>query len=86
LTPGYSRDHLSSLNQIGLQLISEHQAGIPDRMKPYHCNDSDKDSFRDTINAHINQLKDNVFLTYMVADSALLTHQTIQDARKLSLD
>jgi len=79
LTPGYSRDHLSSLNQIGLQLISEHQAGIPDRMKPLNGNDSDKDSFRDTINAHINQLKDNVGLEYLVADSALYTSQTLTD-------
>jgi transposase len=67
------------LNQIGLQLISDHQAGIPILMKPLSGNDSDKDSFRETINTHINQLKQNVGLEYIIADSALYTAKTLQD-------
>jgi transposase len=29
ITPGYSRDHRPDLNQVILQLLCEHQAGIP---------------------------------------------------------
>ena len=79
ITKGYSRDHRPDLNQIGLQLISEHQAGIPYRLKPLSGNDSDKDSFRETINTHINQLKQDVGLEYLIADSALYTAKTLSD-------
>src|SRR3989441_3858954 len=34
LTPGSSRDHRPDLNQVMLELIVEHQAGIPLLMKP----------------------------------------------------
>jgi hypothetical protein len=34
LTPGYSRDHRPDLNQVMLELIVEHQAGIPLLMNP----------------------------------------------------
>ena len=67
------------MNQIGLQLISEHQAGIPILMKALSGNDSDKDSFRNTINTHINQLKQDVGLEYLIADSALYTAKTLGD-------
>ena len=58
ITQGYSRDHRPDLNQVILQLISEHQAGIPLWMDALSGNSSDKASFRQTLNAHLGQLRE----------------------------
>jgi transposase len=79
ITQGYSRDHRPDLNQVILQLISEHQAGIPLWMNALSGNSSDKESFRQTLNAHLKQLHDGVGLSLIVADSALYTAKTLQD-------
>lgn len=79
LTQGYSRDHRPDLNQVILQLISEHQAGIPLWMEALSGNRNDKDSFRQTLNAHLGQLREGVGLSLIVADSALYTAKTLQD-------
>jgi len=42
-------------------------------------NSSDKESFRQTLNAHLKQLRDGVGLSLIVADSALYTAKTLQD-------
>jgi transposase len=77
ITRGYSRDHRPDLNQVVLQLIVERQAGIPLLMDPLNGNSSDKVSFRDAIKAHIGQLKTDVGLEYLGADSALYTAETL---------
>jgi len=79
ITKGYSRDHRPDLNQIGLQLICEHQAGIPLLMEPLNGNSVDKDSFHDLIKNHIAQLKEDVGLEYLIADSALYTAKSLQE-------
>lgn len=79
ITQGYSRDHRPDLNQTVLQLISEHQAGIPLWMQALSGNSSDKESFRQTLNAHLEQLREGVGLSLIVADSALYTAKTLQD-------
>ena len=79
ITQGYSRDHRPDLNQVILQLISEHQTGIPLWMDALSGNSSDKESFRQTLNAHLKQLHDGVGLSLIVADSALYTAKTLQD-------
>ena len=79
ITQGYSRDHRPDLNQVTLQLISEHQAGIPLWMSALSGNHSDKEGFRQTLNAHIKQLQDSVGLSLIVADSALYTAKTLHD-------
>jgi transposase len=79
ITQGYSRDHRPDLNQVILQLISEHQAGIPLWMDALSGNSSDKESFRQTLNAHLEQLHNGVGLSLIVADSALYTAKTLQD-------
>lgn len=79
ITQGYSRDHRPELNQVILQLISEHQAGIPLWMDALSGNSSDKASFRQTLNAHLGQLREGVGLSLIVADSALYTAKTLQD-------
>ena len=81
ITKGYSRDHRPDLNQVVLQLICEGQAGIPLLMEPPHYNNSDKDSFRQTIAHHIGQLNDDFKLEYMVADSALYVSETLTEMK-----
>jgi len=50
---GYSRDHRPDLNQVVLQLISEHQAGMPRWMEALSGHSSDKKSFRQALNARL---------------------------------
>ena len=71
ITKGYSRDHRPDLNQVMLELIVEHQAGIPVLMKPLSGNSSDPQAFGQVIQAHIDQLQTTYGATYLVADSAL---------------
>ncbi len=78
ITPGYSRDHRPDLNQVVLQLICERQAGIPLLMEPLSGNSTDAVSFRDTIRAHIAELRHDVKLDYLIADSALYSAETLQ--------
>jgi len=42
-------------------------------------NSSDKNSFRQTLNSHLDQLRNGVGLSLIVADSALYTAKTLQD-------
>jgi len=65
ITNGYSRDHRPDLNQLVLQLICERQAGIPLLMETLSGNKSDKDSFRETVKAHIEQLKTDFGMEYI---------------------
>jgi transposase len=83
ITQSYSRDHRPDLNQVILQLISEHQAGIPLRMDALSGNSSDKESFRQTLNAHLEQLHDGVGHSLIVADSALYTANTFEPSADL---
>jgi transposase len=71
ITKGYSRDHRPDLNQVMLELIVEHQAGIPVLMKPLSGNGSDANEFGQVIRAHIEQLQTTYGASYLVADSAL---------------
>jgi transposase len=71
ITRGYSRDHRPDLNQVMLELIVEHQAGIPILMKPLNGNSSDVQDFGEIVRTHVSQLQTTYGLTYLVADSAL---------------
>jgi transposase len=71
ITPGYSRDHRPDLNQVMLELIVEHQAGIPVRMKPLSGHSSAAPEFGQVLKAHSAQLHTTYGATYLVADSAL---------------
>jgi transposase len=79
VTKGYSRDHRQDLNQVVVQFICENQTGIPLLMNSLSGNSSDQTSFRETISAHIDQLKTNIGLQYIVADSALYVEKTLQE-------
>ena len=78
ITRGYSRDHRPDLNQVMLELIVEHRAGIPLLMKPLSGNSSDAKDFGSTISAPIDQLHTTYGTTYLVADSALYSADNLQ--------
>ncbi|HSX82031.1 MAG TPA: IS1634 family transposase [Candidatus Saccharimonadia bacterium] len=78
ITPGYSRDHRPDLNQVMLDLIVEHQAGIPVLMKPLSGNSRDKTDFGQIVHDHLGQLPITYGTTYMVADSALYSADNLQ--------
>jgi transposase len=71
ITPGYSRDHRLDLNQAMLELIVEHQAGIPLLIKPLSGNSSDKVEFGRVVEEHISELCRAEKPLSLVADSAL---------------
>ena len=73
ITHGYSRDHRPDLNQVMLELMVEHQAGIPVLMKPLSGNSSDAHEFGQVIQDHMAHLHTTYGATYLVADSALYT-------------
>ena len=83
ITKGYSRDHRPDLNQVVLQLICERQAGIPIMMETLSGNNSDKTSFRDMINAHIEQMHNDFQVEYLIADSALYVAETLKDMQDI---
>jgi transposase len=78
ITKGYSRDHRPDLNQAVLQLICERQAGIPLLMETLSGNNSDKESFRETIKNHMAQMQSDFSVEYVVADSALYVAETLK--------
>jgi len=78
ITRGYSRDHRPDLNQVMLELMVEHQAGIPLLMKPLSGNSSDTQDFGEAVRLHVQQLQTTYGLTYLVADSALYSEANLE--------
>ena len=71
ITKGYNRDHRPDLNQGMLELMVEHQAGIPILMTPLSGHSRDPQTFGQVIRAHIEPLHTVYGATSLVADSAL---------------
>jgi transposase len=82
-TQGYSRDHRPDLNQVGLQLIVENQAGIPLVMQALDGNSSDKNTFAAAINTHVKQLQTDLGVEYIVGDSALYTAKSLEEMKDI---
>jgi transposase len=78
ITRGYSRDHRPDLNQVMLELIVEHQAGIPVLMQPLSGNTSDGKIFGHVVKEYMTQLQMTYGTTYLVADSALYNEDNLQ--------
>jgi len=78
VTRGYSRDHRPDLNQVMLDLMVEHQAGIPILMRPLSGNSSDKTNFGQVVRDHLAQVHITYGTTYVVADSALYSEDNLQ--------
>jgi transposase len=79
ITKGYSRDHRPDLNQVMLGLIVENQAGLPLLMKPLSGNSSDATELRAVVKEHVQQLKEAHEIPYLVADSALYNHESLEE-------
>jgi transposase len=77
ITHGYSRDHRPDLHQVMLELIVEHQAGIPVLMKPLSGNTHDGVAFGQVIRDHVQQLHTPLPVTSLVADSALYSAENL---------
>jgi transposase len=83
LTQGYSRDHHPDLNQVVLNLITEHKAGIPIWMKPADGNQVDTKAFATIIQDHISSLKSAITTPIkIVSDAALFTSKTIKEFKE----
>jgi transposase len=78
ITRGYSRDHRPDLNQVMLDLMVEHQAGIPLLMQPLSGNTSDASDFGQVVSQHLQHLHLTYGTTYLVADSALYSEENLQ--------
>lgn len=78
ITRGYSRDQRPDLNQVMLDWIVAHQAGIPLLMQPLSVNTSDAGDFGQVITQHIEQLHTTYGTPYLVADSALYSEENLQ--------
>src|SRR5919202_4865100 len=85
ITQGYSRDHRPDLNQVMLELVVEHQAGIPVLMQPLSGNSHDGKAFGQVIRDHIAQLHTTTNPTSLVADSALYSAENLQQLAETSL-
>jgi transposase len=68
-----------------LDLIVEHQAGIPVLMKPLSGNSSDAHDFGQVITDHIAQLQITYGMTFLVADSALYSAENLQKLAETNL-
>jgi transposase len=78
ITRGSSRDQRPDLNQVRLDLIVEHQAGIPVLMKPLSGNSSDAHDFGEIIKDPIAQLQLTYGTLFLVAASALSSAENLQ--------
>jgi transposase len=68
-----------------LDLIVEHQAGIPMLMKPLSGNTNDARDFGQMVNHHITHLQTAHGVAYLVADSALYSAENLQQFTQTSL-
>ena len=83
ITQGYSRDHHPHLSQVVLNLIVEHQAGIPIWIQPANGNQIDTQAFAKITKEHIASMK-NAFDTQIkvISDAAAFTSKTMQEFKK----
>jgi len=86
ITKGYSRDHHPELNQVVLNLIVEHKAGIPIWMKAGNGNQNDSKEFAKILKEHIKSLKEsNTTKTKIIADAALFTSNGIKEIKESNM-
>jgi transposase len=85
ITRGYRRDHRPDLNQVMLDLIVEHQAGLPLLMNALSGHSSDVQDFGHVVTEHIKPLQTTYGTTYRVADSALYSAENLQKLRETAI-
>jgi transposase len=86
LTRGSSRAHRPDLKQVMLELVVEHQAGIPVLMQPLSGHSSDGKALGQVVSDHMAQLRTPSNPADLVADSALSSaanlHKLAETSRK----
>jgi len=83
LVKGYSRDHHPDLNQVVLNLIVEHKAGIPVWMKAADGNQIDTKAFSKFVDEHIASLQSACSHPIrVIADAALFTTKGMASIKK----
>jgi transposase len=85
ITQGYSRDHRPDLNQVRLELVVEHQAGIPVLMQPLNGNSHEGKAFGQVVRDHMAPLHTTANPTYLVADSALSSAENLHKLAETNL-
>jgi transposase len=78
ITRGDSRDHRPDLNQVMLDLVVEHPAGMPVLMKPLSGHRSDVHDFGQIITDHLTPWQITYGIPCLVADSALESAANLQ--------
>jgi transposase len=78
ITYGYSKDKRPDLKQAMLNLITGHRTRIPVWMEALSGNSSDKQSFPESIQQFVKQMKD-AGDAYFVVDSALYSADNLKD-------
>jgi transposase len=78
ITRGDSREHRPDRNHVRLDLLVEHQAGIPLLMKPLSGNTSDASDFGQVVTEHLAQLHTTSGTSDLVAESALDSEENLQ--------
>jgi transposase len=76
ISQGYSRDSKPALNQVALELICEHQAGIPIAMQALSGCENDKSAFTRSVSLHAAQLQ-SLGVRCVIKDSAGYTAQSL---------
>jgi transposase len=78
MTPGDRRDHRPALNPVMLDVMVEHQAGIPLLLNPLSGNSSDGRNCGQVVRAPMAQVHTTDGPTSLVADSALYRADKLQ--------
>jgi len=78
INQGSSRDHRPDLHQVRLELMVEHQAGIPVLMKPLSGKSSEGKELGHVVQEHLAPWQTTYGTTYLVADGALYSDDNLQ--------
>jgi transposase len=78
LTRGDSRDQRPDLHHVRLDLLVEHQAGLPVWMNPLRGHSRDAPDFGQVVSTHVAPLQTTDGTTSLVAESALSSADNLQ--------
>jgi transposase len=85
ITQGSRRDHRPDLNQVMLEWVVEHHAGLPVLMQPLRGHRHDGKACGQVIRDHMAQRHTTPTPTYLVADSALYSEENLHKLAETSL-
>jgi transposase len=74
---GYSKSHRPDLKQVGLLLICSQASRLPVLMRPLAGNQEETGAYQQTISDHIQQLRSDIGLHYLLFDSKGYTKKNL---------